>query len=249
MSAAAVVGVGVDLVSVDRMRTALYRTPRLRYRLFSPAERDYCDQRNDPVERYAVRFAAKEAVMKAMGLGLWRFPLREIEVVRAESGEPSVTLHAKALACARERGIGGWRLTLAHSDSSAQAIAVALGRSGASLRPELCAEDRGRTVRFYEDVLGFVRIADADGRARLRLDTVELGVRAADSSEGRAGPRRGELGGNLELVIEVDYVVLAHERAARHLRSVEQIEVRADGLEAFDLIDPDGVRVRVMSRR
>ena len=120
------IGIGTDLVELDRFRLALQRTPRLVDRLFSEAEQAYAQRRKDPTERYAARFAAKEAVMKAMGVGLWQFPLRDIEVLRAESGQPSVALHGKAADVAAERGVTEWRLTLTHTDTVAQAIAVAL---------------------------------------------------------------------------------------------------------------------------
>jgi holo-[acyl-carrier protein] synthase len=121
-----VIGIGTDLVELDRFRLALARTPRLVDRLFSADERAYAERRKDPTERYAARFAAKEAVLKAMGVGLWRFPLRDIEVVRATSGQPSIVLHGKAAAVAAEVGVTSWRLTLTHTDTVAQAIAVAL---------------------------------------------------------------------------------------------------------------------------
>jgi holo-[acyl-carrier protein] synthase len=121
-----VIGIGTDLVELDRFRLALARTPRIVDRLFSDAEQAYARRRADPTERFAVRFAAKEAVMKAMGVGLWAFPLREVEVVRAASGAPSVQLHGRAAAVAAERGVTAWRLTLTHTDHLAQAIAVAL---------------------------------------------------------------------------------------------------------------------------
>ncbi|HJR25744.1 MAG TPA: holo-ACP synthase [Acidimicrobiales bacterium] len=119
-------GIGVDLCEVDRMRAALERTPTLRGRLFTEAEQAYCDRRKDPTERYAARFAAKEAVLKAMGLGVGACKWREIEVARAESGAPSVVLHGGAEQLAKERGIVGWRLTMTHTHRIAEAIAVAL---------------------------------------------------------------------------------------------------------------------------
>lgn len=121
-----VIGIGTDLVEIERFRLALQRTPRLPERLFSEAERAYAARRRDPTERLAARFAAKEAVMKAMGVGLWRFPLRDIEVVRATSGAPSVRLHGGAARLAAQRGVTEWRLTLTHTATLAQAIAVAL---------------------------------------------------------------------------------------------------------------------------
>jgi len=121
-----VIGIGVDLCEIDRMRAALARTPTLRNRVFTDAERAYCDRRKDPTERYAARFAAKEAVMKAMGVGVGACRWRDIEVAKAPSGAPSVRLHDTALALAEARGITAWRLTMTHTHRVAQAIAVAL---------------------------------------------------------------------------------------------------------------------------
>jgi holo-[acyl-carrier protein] synthase len=120
------IGIGVDLCEVDRMRAVLERTPRLRERLFTDAEQAYCDVRRDPTERYAARFAAKEAVLKAMGVGVGACKWREIEVASAESGAPSLLLHGGAQRLADERGIGQWRLTMTHTHRVAEAIAVAL---------------------------------------------------------------------------------------------------------------------------
>ena len=116
----AILGVGIDVVDIARFGESLSRTPGLAERLFTSAEL------SRPLASLAARFAAKEAVLKAMGVGLWKFPLREIEVVRAESGAPSVLLHGRAAEVAAERGVREWRLTLTHTASVAQAIAVAL---------------------------------------------------------------------------------------------------------------------------
>jgi holo-[acyl-carrier protein] synthase len=120
------IGIGVDLCEVDRMRTALGRTPSLRDRVFTDDEQAYCDRRKDPTERYAARFAAKEAVLKAMGLGVGACKWREIEVAKAPSGAPAVLLHGGAQALAEGLGVRGWRLTLTHTHRVAEAIAVAL---------------------------------------------------------------------------------------------------------------------------
>lgn len=120
------IGIGTDLVELDRFRLALRRTPGIVDRLFTDAERAYAELRRDPTERFAVRFAAKEAVLKAMGAGIGECDFREIEVVRATSGAPSVVLHGRAAALAAQHGVGEWRLTLTHTGSLAQAIAVAL---------------------------------------------------------------------------------------------------------------------------
>jgi holo-[acyl-carrier protein] synthase len=119
------IGVGTDLVDLDRFRTALERTPGLKARCFTEAEQEYAERRRDPLERFAARFAAKEAVMKALGVGLGSCELREIEVVRAESGQPSVHLHGRAAALSADHGVSAWHLSLTHSETAAHAIAIA----------------------------------------------------------------------------------------------------------------------------
>jgi holo-[acyl-carrier protein] synthase len=121
-----VVGIGVDAVDVDRFRRALARTPTLAERVFTAGELLYARRRPDPTQPLAARFAAKEAVMKCMGVGLGACAAQEIEVVRAESGAPSIVLHGKAASLASERGIATWMLSLTHTDISAVAMAVAL---------------------------------------------------------------------------------------------------------------------------
>ena len=121
------IGIGVDLVEIDRFRTSLDRTPGLIDRCFTADEAAYALRRRDPSERFAVRFAAKEAVMKAMGVGLGEVRMVDIEVRRAESGAPSVLLHGTAATHAESLGITRWLLTLTHTAHHAEAIAVALG--------------------------------------------------------------------------------------------------------------------------
>lgn len=123
----AVVGVGVDLVDLDRFRLVLHRTPGVVARVFTADEQAYASAARDPAERYAVRFAAKEAVLKALRVGVFHVPLTEIEVARDdESGAPSLVLHGKAQRAARERGIDDWLLTLTHIGTAAEAVALAL---------------------------------------------------------------------------------------------------------------------------
>jgi holo-[acyl-carrier protein] synthase len=126
-----VIGIGTDLVEVDRFRSVLQRTPGIVDRLFTSDEMAYAALCDDPSERLAVRFAAKEAVMKAMGAGIGDVSFVDIEVVRAESGEPSVVLHGRARERARQRGVSRWLLTLTHTHTLAHAIAVALGEERA----------------------------------------------------------------------------------------------------------------------
>jgi holo-[acyl-carrier protein] synthase len=121
-----VIGIGSDLVELDRFRLALSRTPGLRTRIFTEAEQAYANARHDPTERYAVRFAAKEAVLKALGVGLGAMAMRDIEVQREDSGAPTIVLHGSAAQFARQRGVSRWLVTLTHTSKLAQAIVVAL---------------------------------------------------------------------------------------------------------------------------
>ncbi|HLG91609.1 MAG TPA: 4'-phosphopantetheinyl transferase superfamily protein, partial [Acidimicrobiales bacterium] len=75
----------------------------------------------------AARFAAKEAAMKALGLGLGGLRFCEVEVARDPSGAPRLRLHGQSAERARRRGVRGWRVSLTHTESLAQAVVLALG--------------------------------------------------------------------------------------------------------------------------
>ena len=119
------IGIGVDAVDIERFRTSLARTPTMRERLFVPAELAYVAPKADPVPSLAARFAAREAVMKALGLGLGAFGFHDVWVERADSGAPSLVFAGKALALARQAGVQRWHLSLTHSDLVAVAYVVA----------------------------------------------------------------------------------------------------------------------------
>lgn len=122
-----IVGVGVDVVDLERFRATLARRPALVERLFTAGERTYAEARRDPVERYAVRFATKEAVLKALGVGLGAAGWHDIEVVRDAEGRPSVVLTGAAERLARAAGVARWEVALTHSELVAQATVLALG--------------------------------------------------------------------------------------------------------------------------
>jgi holo-[acyl-carrier protein] synthase len=120
------IGVGIDAVDIERFRSVLARTPTFAARVFTPAELEYAGRAIDPAPRLAVRFAAKEAVMKALGVGLGGFPMRDVEVLRGgRSGPPTLTLTGGAAALSTERGVQEWHLSLSHTDVTAVAVAVA----------------------------------------------------------------------------------------------------------------------------
>jgi holo-[acyl-carrier protein] synthase len=122
-----VVAIGADLVDIDRIRAVIERQPRFVERVYTERERAYCLQRHDPAERFAARFAAKEAVLKALGTGLGGADFVDIEVVRLDSGQPTLRLAGRAAARAAELGIAAWLITLSHADHVAQAVVAGLG--------------------------------------------------------------------------------------------------------------------------
>lgn len=119
------IGLGIDAVEVERFRRVLARRPGLAARLFTEAELAYAGRAADPAERLAARFAAKEAVLKALGVGLGAADFKEIEVARAPGGEPSLRLHGRAAALAQRRGVRAWHVSLTHTVAGAAAVAVA----------------------------------------------------------------------------------------------------------------------------
>ena len=119
------VAVGVDVVDVARFTLALSRRPRMVERLFTVRERS--DSAERP-ERLAARFAAKEAVLKALGSGLGDARFQGIEVQRQPSGAPVIVLYDEALALARSKGIAEWHVSMSHTGTTAAAFVVASSR-------------------------------------------------------------------------------------------------------------------------
>jgi holo-[acyl-carrier protein] synthase len=121
-----VVGLGLDLVEIDRFARALTRYSRMSERLFTEAERTYAAAFSNPAPSLAARFAAKEAVMKALGVGLGAFSFPEAEVRRHSSGQPFLVLHGRAAHLASKAGVSAWLVSLTHSQTCAAAVVVAL---------------------------------------------------------------------------------------------------------------------------
>jgi holo-[acyl-carrier protein] synthase len=116
--------VGVDLIEIERVRRALERYPGFRARCFTKAEQEYCDSRPNPPQHYAARFAGKEAVGKALGVGV-RFTWREIEI--RGRPKPGVHLSGRTKAAADRIGAGQIDLSMTHSKELAAAICVVSG--------------------------------------------------------------------------------------------------------------------------
>lgn len=122
-------GIGIDVVEVERIASAIARhgEPFLA-KLFTAAERAYCAPQKNPALHYAARFAAKEAVSKALGTGIgghagWL----DLEITRDPSGAPKLVLHGAAAEFARLNGISEIQISLTHARDYAAANAVATG--------------------------------------------------------------------------------------------------------------------------
>lgn len=120
-SGCAVVGIGLDLLEIERLERALERRPRLAERLFTDAERAYAAARARPGQHLAARFCAKEAVAKALGLQAWSF--RDVEVLGSD-GPPEVRLHGAVAERAQELGVR-LNVSLTHTRRDAGAVAIA----------------------------------------------------------------------------------------------------------------------------
>ena len=116
------IGVGIDAVDVARFRRSLERVPTLRQRLFTDDELTFAHARADPVPALAARFAAREAVMKALGVGLGAFGFHDVSVEVERSGRPRLIVAGRAAALASAAGVTSWHLSLTHVDSVAVAV-------------------------------------------------------------------------------------------------------------------------------
>jgi len=151
-----VVGLGVDIVEIERMRAALERRPRMKERLFSDAERLYCEQKARPEVHYALRFAAKEAVVKALGTGFSGQKFRDIEVARDEKGRPYPILTGGAAARAAELGITETHLSLSFTHTTAVASAVALTPEARPAADDNPADQREELARRFKEARDLV---------------------------------------------------------------------------------------------
>ena len=121
-----IVGMGVDIAEVGRIQGAIERHGEtfLR-RIYTEREREYCERFKNKYERYAGRFAAKEAAMKALGTG-WRRGVRwvDLEVVRETSGRPTLAIMGEAAKIAQQIGVKSVALSITHTESQALAQVI-----------------------------------------------------------------------------------------------------------------------------
>ena len=121
------VGLGVDIVEIARMKKILERTPSFARKVFSCEECCYCEDTAAPEVHFATRFAAKEAVVKALGTGFTRgIGVRDIEVKRSSKGRPYVVLSGRAKQVAKELGVRELPISLSYTHTDAVACALAI---------------------------------------------------------------------------------------------------------------------------
>ena len=121
-----IVAIGIDIIEVTRIREVLLRTPRFRERVFTTAERAYCDSRGAAAaQHYAARFAAKEAALKALQTG-WRGGIgwQDVEVASRESGAPYLIFSGVVLELFNSSGANAAHLSISHTTEHAIAEVV-----------------------------------------------------------------------------------------------------------------------------
>ena len=121
-----VLGLGSDVIEIARIEASITRFGgRFLERVFTPAEIAYCQGKKQAAESFAARFAAKEATMKALGVGLGSFRFAEVEVIREESGAPRLRTSGRAEPLAKEMGVRAFHVSLTHTGDIACAVVIA----------------------------------------------------------------------------------------------------------------------------
>jgi len=123
-----VIGNGVDIIAIERIRKILDKNARFLERNFTLNERELFQEKMMHPATIAAGFAAKEAVSKAMGTGIRGFNFIDIEVLRDALGKPFVNLHGNAKEIAASKGIESFEISLSHTDETAIAFAISLGK-------------------------------------------------------------------------------------------------------------------------
>lgn len=169
------VGLGVDIVEIARMKKILERTPSFARKVFSCEECCYCEDTAAPEVHFATRFAAKEAVVKALGTGFTRgIGVRDIEVKRSSKGRPYVVLSGRAKQVAKELGVRELPISLSYTHTDAVACALAITEDSQKAAEERVDQKAELAKRFKE--------------ARSMLDEIDAPADATPSGENTASP-------------------------------------------------------------
>lgn len=120
-----IVGIGIDIVEIDRIERALRGSASMASKVFTEEERAYCEQRKKKNQHFAGRFAAKEAALKALGTG-WQEGIRwkDVEVVADEKGKPELRFYRRASEIFSQMGATAALVTITHAESYALAMVI-----------------------------------------------------------------------------------------------------------------------------
>lgn len=183
---------GIDIISVERIRAALERFgQRFSRRVLTDAERRHV---RDRPETMAGRWAAKEAVSKVLGLGVWGIGWRDIEIERLPTGQPAVRLHGRAAARAEQLGMGRIAVSITHESDYAVAIAFGIRTAGGRyvFPPDIEArlDDRERQILARIDRLGTLAAGGVSALGE-GAGVAVAGADTGDASRGEPSPGEG----------------------------------------------------------
>ena len=152
-----ITGLGVDIVEIERMERILERSVRFTQRVFSEGERIYCEGKSRPAVHYALRFAAKEAVLKALGTGFSEgVGFCDVEVENDEKGKPIPILHGRAAQIADEQGIIEIHLSLTRTQGTAVANAIAATEGSKTPPPEEKPDPKRQLAEAFKELRGML---------------------------------------------------------------------------------------------
>jgi holo-[acyl-carrier protein] synthase len=174
-----VAGLGVDIIEIERMERALARTPRMRERVFSPGERAYAQAKARPVVHYALFFAAKEAVLKALGTGFAGMAFNDVEVDHDRYGRPVPVLRGRAQEIAQAQGVVEMQLSLSYTHAVGVASAVAIKERDRPRKNEK-VDPRTELARQFKEMRAM--LDDMDERIQALDDEGDEGNGGSDNN-------------------------------------------------------------------
>ncbi|MDR3037590.1 MAG: holo-ACP synthase [Coriobacteriales bacterium] len=176
-----VAGLGVDIIEIERMERVLARTPRMRERVFSQGERAYAQAKARPVVHYALFFAAKEAVLKALGTGFAGMAFTDVEVDHDRYGRPVPVLRGRAQEIAQAQGVVEMQLSLSYTHAVGVASAVAIKEQDRPRKDEK-VDPRAELARQFKEMRAM--LDDMDERIQALDDEDDEGSAGSGASKG-----------------------------------------------------------------
>lgn len=144
-------GVGVDIVQISRMERIRQVTPGFFARVFTAEEVEFCETSSRPMAQYACRFAAREAVLKALGTGFKGIGRKDVSVTAGQNGRPTVLLAGRAKELAEERGIVEFALSLSATGNLAIANAMALTEETRPKAKQTAQDEKQRIAQSFRE--------------------------------------------------------------------------------------------------